>query len=136
MADETDGRNRSFCSLTAKAALEQRESPRMREFPLEALNIEDTPCGRVCLSLSARVGWQEFPEFARELVSLCEGTVTQKADTAEIRVWHVTVGDSDMNLVFQDCPAMVSLESLDAAGDRLVRDLYGLLRQEKSRTGR
>jgi len=103
----------------------------MSDFPLEALSLNDTPCGRVCLYLSARVGWGEFPEFAQQLVGLCKGTVTQKADTAEIRVWHVTVGGSGVNLVFQECPAMVLVESSDAAGDRLVRDLYGLLRQEQ-----
>jgi hypothetical protein len=96
--------------------------------PLDALSVQDTPCGRVCLGLSARVGWQEFPAFAQDLMALCKGTVTQKADTAEIRVWRMSIGDSDVNLVFQDCPALVSLESSDAAGDRALRDLYDLLR--------
>lgn len=102
----------------------------MSDFPLDALSLNDTPCGRVCLTLSAQVGWQDFPGYAQRLVGLCEGTVTQKADTPEIRVWRFTVGDSDVNLVFQDCPAMVSVESSDAAGDRLVRNLYGLLCRE------
>ena len=103
----------------------------MDTIPLDALNIQDTPCGRVCLSLSAEVGWQEFPGFAQELVNLCGGTVTQKADTAEIRVWRVKIGDSDVNLIFQDCPVMVLLESSDVAGDRFLRGLYGLLGRER-----
>ena len=103
----------------------------MDTIPLDALNIQDTPCGRVCLSLSAEVGWQEFPGFARELVDLCEGIVTQKADAAEIRVWRVKIDDSDVSLVFQDCPVMVSLESGDAAGDRVLRNLFAVLSRRR-----
>jgi hypothetical protein len=99
----------------------------MVKIPLEALCIADTPCGRVRLDLSARVRWKDFPGVAAKLMGLCGGAVRQKADTAEIRVWQVTVGDSELNLVFQDCPAMVFLESSDPTGDRALRELYGLL---------
>ena len=47
------------------------------------------------------------------------------AEAADIRLWEVEFEGQILRLVFDDFPAMVSLESGDALGDAILRSLYG-----------
>ena len=101
----------------------------MSDLPLDALAVEDTPCGRVRLRLSAEVSWHEFPDFAERLMGAWDGTVIQRADSEEIRVWRVRTESSEVSLVFEDHPPRVFLESTDGRGDQALRALHRRLRQ-------
>ena len=83
--------------------------------------------GHVCLNLSTKVGWEDFPDFAEAILEQCRGTVIEKADAIDIRMWRVKIGKSEVRLVFDDYPAMVSMESPDETGDQTLKYLSGTL---------
>mgnify|MGYP000754842276 CR=1 FL=1 len=99
----------------------------MKTFPLDALGLQQMASGHVCLNLSTKVGWEDFPAFAEDILEECKGTVIEKADAVDIRMWRVKIEESEVRLVFDDYPAMVSMESSDDAGDLTLKHLSKIL---------
>ena len=83
--------------------------------------------GHVCLNLSTKVRWNDFPEFAETILEKCKGIVIETVDAVDIRMWRVKIGKSEVRLVFDDYPVMVSMESSDDAGDQTLKTLSGVL---------
>ena len=91
---------------------------------LDALGVQQMASGHLGLNLSAKVDWDDFPEFAKSILRQCNGTVLDKTESVDIRMWHVKIGDVAIRLVYDDYPLMVSMESSDSAGDRMLQELY------------
>ena len=99
----------------------------MARLKLDKLAIGTMASGHLNLDISEKVSWDEFPEYASELVKICNGTVTDKADAPDTRIWSVSIGTADLRLVYADYPQMVSLESSSSVADHTIRQLHETL---------
>lgn len=99
----------------------------------DALALTTMASGHLCLNLSETVSWEGFPSYANAVLVAVDGKRTHIADSPNIRVWEVLINDQTLRLVFDDFPAMVSLESGDALGDEVLRNLHERL--AKAETG-
>lgn len=90
----------------------------------DALSVAKMASGHLCLNLTEQVSWEGFPAFADVLLSAINGSVVERSDAPDMRLWKIRVGEATASLVFDDYPLMVSLEASDAAGDSLVRDVH------------
>jgi len=97
--------------------------------PLEALKVEKMASEHLCLNLSERVGWDDFPEYAETLLKILGGTKISAAESVELRIWEVSIDGRTISLVFSDYPAMVSLESPSDEGDDVLKDVEAKLQQ-------
>jgi len=100
--------------------------------PLEALGLQTMASGHLCLELTERVDWWGFPGYARELVSRIGGEIVSFAESAELRIWDISVDGDMLGLVYQDYPQMISLESNSDRSDALLQRLNLLLGPEGS----
>ena len=82
----------------------------------------------MCLEITNRVGWKSFPRFATELLDRIGGKVIDKAEAVDIRIWYVEIESCVVLLVYDDFPVMVSIESQDEPGDKLIKRLYEQLK--------
>jgi hypothetical protein len=94
----------------------------------DALEITKMANAHSCLNLSSKIAWEAFPAFAGKFLSLCNGQVLDKAEAPDMHLWKVKIAGADLNFVLDDYPIMVSLESADATGDRVIDDLHKKLR--------
>lgn len=96
----------------------------MKTTQFDALKISKMASGHLCLTLSERISWETFPPFAEYLLNSVGGTISEKYDGSDIRLWCVAIDNSTLRLVFDDYPLMVSLESSDERGDAVIGRLY------------
>ena len=89
-------------------------------FKFDALGIDRMSSGRLVLSLTTIVTWDEFPECANRLMSAIEGCVKRKSETVDIRIWNFEVNEVALNLVCEDFPQLISIESDSDAGDKEI----------------
>ncbi len=97
---------------------------------LDALTIQKMASGHLCLNLSERVAWEGFPDFAEKFLQATGGEIVKKTDGPDMRLWNVRIDESDLILAFDDFPVMISLESLDRAGDTVIERLEQQLSRE------
>ena len=79
--------------------------------------------GRLYVELTSDVGWEGFPNYAEEFVKLFSGEIISRSDSVDARVWEVIIKDQFLRLVYEDFPAMISLESQSEEGDRFIEEL-------------
>ena len=79
--------------------------------------------GHLCLNLSENVSWEDFPAYANALLNILGGSRTDTVESVEMRIWEVSFAGSGVRFVYDDYPAMVSLESRDEEGDVVLREL-------------
>jgi hypothetical protein len=79
------------------------------------------------LNLSEQVSWESFPTYANDLLKFAGGKKVDAAESVEMRIWTVVVDGSEMRLVQEDFPSMVSLEAMDEGGDEALRRLHSKL---------
>ena len=91
---------------------------------LDALGLERMSSGHVCLNLSERVTWQQFPAYAESVLRVTGGKRTRVAESVELRIWDVSFLGATVSLVWSDYPEMVSLESSSTDGDLLLSQIF------------
>ena len=96
---------------------------RNKRLLLDALGLQGMASGHRCLNLSECVSWEEFPDYAQELLAFMHGSKVSAVDGPDVRLWQVQVEGTGLRLVYDDYPQMVSLESDSDAGDRLLQQL-------------
>lgn len=79
--------------------------------------------GRLCADLHTQVGWEGFPEYAREFLNEFSGRVIRRYDSVDTRLWEILLDGEQLRLVYEDLPVMICLESIDANGDVVIRRL-------------
>jgi hypothetical protein len=94
---------------------------------LDSLALNTMASGHLCLNLTERITWEEFPSFAERFVRAINGEITRKSDGPDLRLWEVTIVAQPLRFVFDDFPVMVSLESPNEKGDEILKRLYGEL---------
>jgi hypothetical protein len=77
--------------------------------------------GHLCLNLSEKVNWEDFAGYAEQLLRVLNGCKLDATESPDIRIWSVAVHGHVLRLVFDDYPAMLSLESSDDHGDTVLR---------------
>lgn len=80
--------------------------------------------GHVCLNLAATLTWEAFPSFADRLLTWLGGSRLRIANGVDFHLWDVGVDGASLQLVFDDFPAMVSLEANDKLGDEVLRRIH------------
>lgn len=94
----------------------------------DALALTTMMSGHLCLNLSEQVSWEGFPAFADELLKRIGGVRCDTTEAVDIRLWDVLVQGQTVQLVFDDFPTMVSLESQHSEGDAVLRRVYAGLK--------
>jgi hypothetical protein len=81
--------------------------------------------GHLCLLLTEQVTWEQFPAYAEQVMKTIGASVRRKTDGIEMRIWSLEIVDSNccLNLVWEDYPLAVSLESCSEIGDQFLRDI-------------
>ena len=95
---------------------------------IDALEIETMASGFLCLAISTRISWEDFEAFAALLSAKLGLTPGRRVDGPEMRIWEVEIAGTVLKLVWDDFPAMVSLESADARGDAAIHRAFEVLR--------
>lgn len=83
--------------------------------------------GHLALELTEQVSWDEFPHYAQTLLrhlGVSPGVVT---DAVDMRMVDFLYSGAHLKVVYEDFPQLVSVESVDAAGDATLKDLYTFL---------
>lgn len=97
----------------------------------ESLSINTMASGHLCMNLTDQVSWDEFPVFAETFLCQIGGTIIEKSDGPDLRLWKASIDGHPLRLVFDDFPVMVSLESSDDRGDLLLERLHIELEQKQ-----
>lgn len=93
----------------------------------DALALTTMSSGHLCVNLSENVSWEGFPAFADALLKRIRGTRTRTTEGVDVRLWDVVIDGQNVQLLFDDFPTMVSLESRDARGDEVLRRVHDQL---------
>ena len=101
----------------------------MKTPQLDALKVGKMASGDLFLELSEKIGWEAFSDFANDFLNSVGGTVSEKHDGVDMRLWVVVIDGCDLRLVFEDHPVLVSLESSDKQGDAVIERLHQKLAQ-------
>jgi len=96
----------------------------MENFFFDSLTVEKMASGHFCLNLSEQVSWETFPSFSENLLKMIGGQIEQKFESFDIRIWEINICGCVLQLVFDDFPVMVSLESSSDEGDLLLEKIY------------
>ena len=91
---------------------------------IESLAIERMESGHKCLNLTNGIGWEDFPAFAEQIVVALGAKVTLRNDMPDVRLWVIEADGIRLRLVFDDFPAVVTLESSSAEADSLIEHFY------------
>jgi hypothetical protein len=90
------------------------------EIPLERLEIETMASGNESLRLTDRVGWEDFPRYAELVIASLGGTIVNRADGPDERVWTAIVQNCTFWISFDELVFGVSLDSQNAEASRLI----------------
>ena len=90
---------------------------------MEFLRLEAMASGNLCLNLSENVNWEDFEAYATSLLHALRAKKIKVADSVEMRLWDISIEGEPFALVWNDFPAMVSLESSTTEGDAILRRL-------------
>ena len=102
----------------------------MNQWPLESLALCRMASGHLYLKLTKNINWETFPNFATALLKSIGGKIDNKIESMDIRLWEVTLMGANLNVVFDDYPLMVSIESTDHAGDIVITRLHEQFKQK------
>lgn len=98
-----------------------------KQIQYDGLGLTTMASGHLCLNLSETVTWEQFPAYASTFVAAVGATRARVTEAPDVRLWDLTIDGCPLQLVFDDFPQMVSLESRDARGDAVLRGLEARL---------
>ncbi len=81
------------------------------------------------LLLTDRVGWEGFEDYAAELLHRLDGRLVKRVAGPDMHIWDVEIETTPLQLVFDDFPLGVALESRSYPGDTLLKKLQSRLAQ-------
>jgi hypothetical protein len=90
------------------------------EIPLERLELETMASGNASLRLTDRVAWEDFPRYAELVIASLGGTIVDRADGPDQRVWAAIVQGGAFWISFDELVFGVSLDSQNAEASRLI----------------
>ena len=99
----------------------------MKLLDLEILTINKMASGHLCLEITKNVSWEDFPEYARDLIKMLKGQILNRVDAPDVRIWDVIISKRKYRLTFDDYPLMVSLESTNDEADSEINKIRAIL---------
>jgi hypothetical protein len=100
---------------------------RAREVPLERLSIERMANGWSCILLTERIGYDEFPAYAKAIASMLGGSLGPPVDAPDIRMRSLRQGLRWYWIVLDDFPLGVTIEPRSRRASRRVQQLHDTL---------
>ena len=94
---------------------------------MEKLKIAQLASGHLLLLLTERVGWEGFEDYSAELLHRLDGTLIKKVSGPDMHIWDVEIETTPLQLVFDDFPPGVTLESHSYPGDIFLKKLQSRL---------
>ena len=110
----------AFSSGYPQESLQSNRLPDMRLLPLERLVVQRMASGDDSLVLTDQVDYDSFPAYAEALLLCVEGTVLNRIDGPDQRVWTVRIAGQLFWLAYEDYPHGVTLESKDSAASAVI----------------
>jgi hypothetical protein len=107
-------------SAAVAALVALRQSTLLPKPPLEVLQFEAMASGNDSLRLTTKVSWENFPDYAKQIVGLLGGHVHDRADSMVERVWFVTIFRRSFAIAFDDFALGVSIDPRDPQAARLI----------------
>jgi hypothetical protein len=99
--------------------------------PLEQLAVQEMASGELSLLLTDRVQWESFPDYANAVLLIVGGTVVERVDGPDERVWTVSIGGQPFWLAHDEVG--VSLDSKSRESSRLIPSIQHTLWRHRSR---
>ena len=106
------------------------------DLPLERLEIRPMASGNQSLLLTEQVDWESFPTYAEAIVQLVGGTLVDRADGPDQRVWTVSIGTQVFWLAYDEFPLGVSLDPRNGEAAALVPAIRQKLLDHRDRPTR
>ncbi len=116
-----------FIQMRLRRLLREDEGGKMWDFPMERLTLQPQASGHLSLLLTERAGWDDFEAYAAELLHRLDGTLIKKVSGPDGHIWDVEIETTPLQLVFDDFPLGVTLESRSYPGDIFLRKLQSRL---------
>src|SRR3546814_19416329 len=88
---------------------------------MERLALAPMASGHLCLELTERPGWGDFGRYAEELLSRLDGRAVDKASVVDMHIWNIEIETVPLQLVYEDHPNRICLESNGYPGDKIGR---------------
>lgn len=97
------------------------------ELPTEKLVMEKGASGHLGLELTERIGWDDFENYATEILRRLDARVIERATMVDMHLWDVEVETVPLRLVYEDHPDRIILESSSFPGDMMLKKLRARL---------
>lgn len=79
----------------------------------DALNLFKMHSGDLSLQLSEQISWEAFPVYVAEVLKQIGGKVINKNDGIDMRIWNIEFEAWRLQIVYEDYPQMISIESAE-----------------------
>ena len=89
--------------------------------------INTMASGNLSLLITEDVSWESFPAQAQQFVARFKGRALEQIDTPVERTWIVLIKGLPFWLTFEDVPLGMSLDSMSALGNPVIRELHHVL---------
>lgn len=89
--------------------------------------VEKMRSGRLSVSLTSDVGWEGFPGYVLKFLEIFPGRVMMKNDSVDTRVWKVIISEQEYDMVYEDFPVLISIESKSERGDLFLLSIGSAL---------
>lgn len=93
----------------------------------KSFTVEEMKNGRLSAGLISDVGWEGFPGYVLGFLELFSGAILMKNDSADTRVWRVIISGEEYDMVYEDFPVLISIESKSEKGDFFLLNLKNVL---------
>lgn len=90
--------------------------------------ISEMETGHLSIVLGEEVPAASFPWFAKDAAALLGGKVMSRSDGEDVSIWEVVIEGISFDLVYENPPGIVSLESFSTKGDALIRRIPEMAR--------
>ena len=105
------------------------------DLPIERLDIRKMASGDESLLLTECVNWDAFPPYADEIVRLLGGTVVNRIDGPDQRVWTVCISNQLFWLAYEEYPSGVSLDPQNSDASAIVPSIRRSLLEYRAKSG-
>jgi len=99
-------------------------------FPNDYPRITTMESGHLSLELTDRISYDNFHEYAENLLSTIGGSVEEKHDAIVMCIWDVVINQHQYRLVYDDYPCGGFLESFSTASDNELTRIKEMLLED------
>lgn len=95
----------------------------------DQMKLSKMASGNLCLTLSEKIDWDQFEEYANQITSLLKAKVRQKNESVVTIIWDILIDDQPLKLVYDDYPLGVTIESDNEDGDKKILEIFEVLKK-------